>query len=160
MQPMQRASLADELSGLDRDYKMAVDYGNLVVTLKNLESQHDNLARLSPDYPSFIHEGMAESVIQRFEICYDTVWKTLRRHLIVELVIDEVPNSPKPVFRIANENYLLADAGERWQLYAQTRIDTTHIYDAERAAAAVSLISIFIADAIDLYNVISGEPWQ
>ncbi len=137
-----------------------MDYRTFKTTLENLESQHDNLTNLSSDYPSFIHEGMAESVIQRFEICYDTAWKTLRRHLVEKLGIAEVPNSPKPIFRIADENFLLVDSGERWQQFAATRIETTHIYDAKRAAAALTLISTFIKDAINLYGVMSGEPWR
>ena len=43
---------------------MAIDYGNLRMSLKNLETQHRNLLDLSPDYPAFVHEGLAESAIQ------------------------------------------------------------------------------------------------
>ena len=42
-----------------------------------------------------MHEGMAESVIQRFETCYDSLWKILRRHLVEALGIAEAPNSPQ-----------------------------------------------------------------
>ena len=38
---------------------------------------------------------MAESVIRRFEICYDTLWKVLRRLLIEELGIAEIPKQPQ-----------------------------------------------------------------
>ena len=123
---------------------MTIDYSNFKLSLKNLESQHDHLLHLSPDYPSFVHEGMAESVIQRFETCYDTLWKVLRRHLIETLGIDEVSNSPRPVFRIANENHLLAAGGEQWELYVQTRIDTTHDYDREKAANAIAIMPAFL----------------
>ena len=73
---------------------MAIDYGNLRMSLKNLETQHHSLLDLSSDYPAFVHEGMAESVIQRFEICYYTLWKTLRRYLVEVLGIAEAPISP------------------------------------------------------------------
>ncbi len=86
---------------------MTIDYGDLKLSLKNLETQHEHLLHLSPDYPSFVHEGMAKSVIQRFETCYDTLWKVLRRHLVEEFGIAEIPNSPRPIFRIADENVLL-----------------------------------------------------
>ncbi len=137
---------------------MTIDYSNFKLSLKNLESQHDHLLHLSPDYPSFVHEGMAESVIQRFETCYDTLWKVLRRHLIETLGIDEVSNSPRPVFRIANENHLLAAGGEQWELYVQTRIDTTHDYDREKAANAIAIMPAFLDDAIRLYSALTGEP--
>ena len=42
---------------------MAIDYGNFRESLKNLETQYENLSHLSQDYPLFIREGMAESVI-------------------------------------------------------------------------------------------------
>ena len=108
---------------------MTIDYSNFKTSLENLETQNEHLLHLSPDYPSFVHEAMAESVIRRFEICYDTLWKVLRRHLIEELGIVEIPNSPRPIFRIADENRLLAAGVEQWELYIRTRIDTTYDYD-------------------------------
>ena len=75
---------------------MAVNYDNFKQSLKNLEIQHEHLLDLSPDFPPFVHEGMRESVIQRFETCYDTLWKTLRRHIVESLGMAEVPNSPSP----------------------------------------------------------------
>ena len=137
-----------------------IDYGNLKNSLKNLEVQHGHLLNLSPDYPSFVHEGMAESVIQRFETCYDTLWKTLRRHLIESLGIAEVPNSPRFLFRLADENSLLAAGGDQWQLYIQTRIDTTHDYDKEKAVNAIEVMPEFIGDAIELYTTMTGEDWE
>ena len=128
--------------------------------MRNLEEQYRHLGELSPELPTFIHEGMAESVIQRFEICYDTAWKALRRHLPETGPDDDAPNSPKPILRIAAENMLLADSGERWQEYADMRIHTTHIYDGAKAAAVVEAISTFIADAIELYCVMTGETWE
>ena len=118
---------------------MAIDYSNFKTSLENLETQNEHLLHLSPDYPSFVHEAMAESVIRRFEICYDTLWKVLRRHLIEELGIAEIPNSPRPIFRIADENRLLAAGVEQWELYIRTRIDTTHDYDEGKAARAIGL---------------------
>ena len=137
-----------------------IDYSNLKMSLQNLETQHENLLHLSPDYPPFVHEGMAESVIQRFEICYDTLWKTLRRYLVEALGIAEVPNSPRPVFRLADENRLLAAGGEQWELYVQTRIDTTHDYDREKAASAIGLMPEFIGDSIKLYTAMTRELWE
>ena len=139
---------------------MSVDYSNLKKSLKNLETQNEHLLHLSPDYPSFVQEGMAESVIQRFEICYDALWKILKRHLIEALGIAEVPNSPRFIFRVADENHLLAAGGDQWELYVQTRIDTTHGYDREKAANAIAVMPKFISDAIKLYGAMTGEPWE
>ena len=139
---------------------MAIDYSNFKRSLKNLEMQHEHLLHLSPDYPSFVREAMAESVIQRFEICYDALWKVLRRHLIEALGIAEIPNSPRPIFRISDENRLLAAGAEQWELYIRTRIDTTHDYDEEKAARAIGVTTEFINDAIRLYTAMTGEAWE
>ena len=139
---------------------MAIDYSNFKMSLKNLETQHAHLLRLSPDYPSFVHEAMAESVIQRFEICYDTLRKVLRRHLIETLGIVEIPNSPRPIFRIADENRLLAAGVEQWELYIRTRIDTTHDYDEGKAARAIGVMTDFIDDATRLYTAMTGDAWD
>ena len=50
--------------------------------------------------PELIREAIAESVIQRFETCYDCLWKVLKRYLIEKLGLAEVPNSPNPIFRL------------------------------------------------------------
>ena len=55
---------------------LAIDYSNFKRSLKNLETQYEHLLHLPPDYPSFVHEAMTESVIQRFEVCYDALWKS------------------------------------------------------------------------------------
>ena len=139
---------------------MAVDYSLFQRSLKNLEVQHDHLLNLSPEYPSFVHEGMAESVIQRFETCYDMLWKVLRRHLINSLGLPDVPNSPRPIFRIADQNNLLAAGGEQWERYVQTRIDTTHDYDQVKAENAIEIMPDFIGDAVGLYTELTGETWE
>ncbi|MDE2903680.1 MAG: nucleotidyltransferase substrate binding protein [Chloroflexota bacterium] len=139
---------------------MPIDYGNFRRSLKNLETQHEYLLHHTSAYPLFVQEGMAESVIQRFETCYDALWKVLRRHLVEALGIAEVPSSPRVIFRTADESQLLAAGGAQWQLYVQTRIDTTHDYDGEKAANAIALMPEFIADAIDLYSAMTGERWE
>ena len=157
---MQEAACAVPQSRSERRNQVALDYSNFKMSLNNLETQHEHMLHLSPDYPSFVHEGMAESVIQRFETCYDAMWKVVRRHLIEALGIAEVSNSPRPIFRIADENNLLAAGGEQWELYVQTRIDTTHDYDGEKAAKAIDLMPEFIGDAINLYSAMTGERWE
>ena len=137
-----------------------LDYGNLHRALKNLELQHEHLLNLPPDYPAYIQESMAESVVQRFETCYDTLWKMLRRHLVEALGIAEAPNSPRPIFRSTDENRLLAAGAEQWELYVRARIDTTHDYNREKAANAIALMPAFISDAIELYSAMTGEPWE
>ncbi len=140
---------------------MTIDYGIFRKCLKNLEAQHYNLLHHSDTLPTWMQEALVESVIQRFEVCYDALWKVLRRHLIHVLGNPEVPNSPRPIFRIAGAAGLLSSNGDRWQDYVDARVNTTHRYDEEKASQAVEVvIPRFIEDAIDLYTVLTGESWH
>lgn len=85
-----------------------IDFGNFQRSLKNLELQNENRRNLSPDLPQLLREAVDESVIQRFEVCYDTLWKSLRRHLIEEQGLPDVAWSPRPIFRLAGETGVLA----------------------------------------------------
>ena len=137
-----------------------IDYSKFRSSLKRLEEQHDNYQTLDDSEPELILEGIAESVIQRFEICYDCLWKVLKRYLIEELGVAESPNSPKPIFRLANENQLLPSPVEQWLRYADARTDTSHDYDGEKAQACLGLVPDFVYDGIRLYRRLSGEAWR
>ena len=137
-----------------------IDYSKFHLSLKRLEEQHDNHLTLDAAEPELIREGIAESVIQRFETCYDCLWKVLKRYLTEDLGIPDPPNSPKPVFRLANESRILPSPVERWLRYADARTDTSHDYDGEKARACLGLVPDFIDDSIRLYRKMSGETWH
>ena len=137
-----------------------INYDKFQLSLKRLEEQHENHRNCAPTLPELTREGVAESVIQRFEICYDCLWKVLKRYMTEELGIAETPNSPKPVLRMAHENDLLASSLDQWLQYAQARIDTTHDYGGEKAKACLELIPGFIDDAVGLYQTMAGAAWE
>ena len=140
-----------------------IDYENFRKSLKNLELQRESYRTLDATFPQLtelIREGIAESVIRRFETCYDTLWKVVKRYLVEEFGIPEVPNSPRPVFRLAHENGLLPSRVECWMGYSQARIDTSHDYSGEKAKRALEQVGSFIEDAIRLYETMSGEAWK
>ncbi|MGH8548829.1 MAG: nucleotidyltransferase substrate binding protein [Methylococcales bacterium] len=87
------------------------------------------------------------------------MWKVLKRYLMEESGIPEVPDSPKPVFRLAIENNLFSDI-QHWLKYADLRIGTSHDYCGEKARAALTTMANFIDDAIGLYQTMSGEIWE
>lgn len=97
-----------------------IDYSKLQKPLKHLALQYENYgnAQYREELSELDKEGIAESTIQRFETCYDTLWKTLKRYLAEELGIPEVPNSPKPILRLAFENQLFVSPIEQWLNYA------------------------------------------
>lgn len=137
-----------------------IDYGKFKKALVHLEMQYRNYENPNPEWPQLIREAVAESVIQRFETCYDTLWKVLKRYLREDLGIPEVPNSPKPILRLAGENELFASSTEQWLAYADARIDTAHDYSGEKAQACLEIMGDFIRDAIGLYQTMSRETWD
>lgn len=137
-----------------------IDFGKFKQSLTLLESQFYHWQTLDETLPVWLKEAVSESVIQRFETCYDCMWKVLKRYLKNELGLPDVPNSPKPLFRIANENQLLLSDVAQWLVYADSRIGTAHDYDGEKAKAALALMAAFIKDAVALYETISGEAWS
>ena len=133
-----------------------INFTKLQKSLENLRLQYDNYLR-SGGRESLMQidkEAIQESVIQRFEICYDILWKYLEKFLKESMGLVDIPNSPKPVFRLAFENKVI-DNIEDWLSYANARVDTSHDYSEEKAAFALELIEDFIKDAISLYDTIS-----
>ena len=137
-----------------------IDCSKLNMSLSQLQAQFENYESLDASLPKLIQEAVAESVIQRFETCWDCLWKVLKRYLNEELGLPEIPNSPKPILRLANENNLLAADIDRWLSYASARIDTAHDYSGEKAQQALKQMGTFVSDAIALYQTMSGEPWE
>ncbi len=137
-----------------------IEYNKFQKSLSHLKVQNENYLTLDESLPELIQEAVAESVIQRFETCYDCMWKVLKRYLSDELGLPDVPNSPKPVFKLANENGLFSSPVERWLDYANVRIATSYDYSGEKAQVALKKMNDFVVDAIDLYQTLSSEKWQ
>ena len=84
----------------------------------------------------------------------------LKRYLIEEIGLAEVPNSPKPLWKLAGQNNLLAAPVEQWLKYADARTDTAHDYSGEKAEETLALMGDFIDDAIGLYQTMTGTTWE
>jgi len=139
-----------------------IDYDKFEKSLKHLQLQYNNYKTLDDreDLGPLEKEAIAESVIQRFEFCYDSLWKVLKRYLIEELGIADMPNSPKPIFHFAFENKLFNSDIKQWLAYADARTDTSHDYSENKAAKALLLMGDFIEDAVDLYITMSGKIFE
>jgi len=138
-----------------------IEYGTLYKALRNLVLQHENY--LSLDNRSTLlpidREAVAESVIQRFEIAFDCLWKTLKRYLKEDLGLADLRASPKPLFRLANENRLINDKINQWLRYADLRNTTTHEYSEKKINIVLSEMQGFITDALGLYETMSTNKW-
>ncbi|NCC51127.1 MAG: nucleotidyltransferase [Spartobacteria bacterium] len=137
-----------------------IDYTKFKDSLKHLELQFENYKTLDESLPELMQEAVVESVIQRFEVCFDTLWKTLKRYMGEDLGLADLPNSPKPLLRIANENKLFAATLEDWIAYADARTNTSHDYSHEKAQETLGVIEPFIDDAIGLYQTMTGTTWE
>ena len=139
-----------------------IDYDKLQKALKHLELQYANhqQAQSRPELTEIDREAIAGSVIQRFETCYDTLWKDLKRYLIEEIGLPDVPNSPKPLWRLAGQNNLFASSVEQWLKYADARTSTAHDYSGKKAEETLTFMGDFIDDAIGLYQTLSGTTWE
>lgn len=72
------------------------------------------------------------------------------------LGLPSVPNSPKPIFRMANENQLLAGKIENWLEYAQIRVsDKVYLYDQDKCQYALKIIGSLIRDLKQLKEKLS-----
>ena len=138
-----------------------IDYSKFKKSLLQLQKQFANLQSLEQrqGLSPLDQEAIAESVIQRFETCYDCSWKILKRHLNEKLGLPDLPNSPKPIFRIAADNQLLINSDAQWLIYAEARVQTAHDYDGLKAASTLALMPAFLGDAVALYQTLTGESW-
>ena len=118
-----------------------IQYDKFTSSLKHLELQYNNYQQLPNDLEEIMKEAVAESVIKRFETCYDCMWKVLKRYLTEELGLPEIPNSPKPILRIANENSVLPSDITLWLSYADARIGISHDYSGTKALDALNLMN-------------------
>ena len=72
----------------------------------------------------------------------------------------DVPNSPKPLWKLAGQNNLLAARVEQWLQYADARTSTAHDYSGKKAEETLALMGDFIDDAIGLYQTMTGTTWE
>ncbi len=137
-----------------------IEYDKLKKLLKQLELQFENYQTLDDSLPVLIKEAVAESVIQRFETCWDCLWKILKRYLVEEIGLPSVPNGPNPILRLANENDILPTPIEVWLKYAKTRVGTSHDYSGEKAQEALLIMGAYISDSIKLYEIMNIKDWK
>lgn len=113
------------------------------------------VARLSDACAQPSNEFMRDSVIQRFEFCWELAWKTLR--LWLEYLGVEATN-PRDVFREALQNSLIQD-GNAWSELQRMRNLTSHTYDEKLAEQVYQFIR---ANGLPLFEqlAITVSTWQ
>ena len=135
-----------------------LEYEKLAQSLERLKDQYEFFQSNEADFSGLVEEAMKESIIKRFDICFDTLWKHLKIFTPEEAGLHTMPNSPLAIFRIAHESGVI-DQGmqERLVGYNKVRGEAAHDYSLEKADAALGAVGDFIADATELYEQMTEE---
>lgn len=81
---------------------------------------------------SILIEATEDSCIQRFEYCFDSFWKFLKRYLEAYYSLEKI-NSPRGVFESCVKQRLCSEEqGEQLIIMLEDRNITTHTYDADK----------------------------
>ena len=121
------------------------NYEKLVKSLERLKEQYENYTN-EKKRSILDEEGVKESVIRRFEICNDTLWKHLKKYLTDKENLANIPNSPNGIFRTAyKEKFINEKMFERLINYNSLRCIAT--YDLEKVKLSLNKIGDFIQDA-------------
>ena len=128
----------------------AIDYSMLRVVVQHLNAQWENYATCDsrPELSPLDRDAIRESVIQRFEVAYDVLWKAIKRYMQYTLGLPAPPNSPKPILRLAYENGILSADITFWLKVADARVATSHDYSSAKADACIELLPTFL-DALE-----------
>ena len=106
-----------------------IDYEKFQMSLKHLEVQFENYRTLGDDQPDLIQEAVAESVIQRFETCWDCLWKLM--NVLEKNRLTEVGQWPNP-FALGRLRTNLLKLWRNWLRYAKERRGGGHLARLQR----------------------------
>ena len=137
------------------------DYNKFKKSLARLEERHNDYLEAQNRMELLLSdkESIQESCIQRFEVYLDTSWKHLRKYMIEEMGLVDIPSSPNPIFKKAASSLITFDA-ELWIEFNKKRGDTSHDYCGDKADGTFEIIPDFIKEAINLYEIMSGVKWR
>lgn len=135
------------------------NYKKFKNSLSRLEKRYNEYLNEQNSLPEHLIEAMKESCIQRFEVCFDTSWKHLKKYMAEEQGIIDVANSPNAVFKQAFASKAIEDV-ELWIKFNKKRGDTTHDYSGDKADETFMIIDKFIKEAIKLYETMTDEIWK
>lgn len=110
------------------------------ISIKSLISTRNFLARIIQDAESDYEKAGA---IQAFEVCYELAKNTIRKVLLLRA--QEVPITPKEVFRLAGLEGLISDS-EVWFEFAKKRNKSSHTYNGEVAEEILLSLPGFLCE--------------
>ena len=135
------------------------NYEKLEKSLGELKEQYEIFLTLDEQDLSEVNKkAVKNSAMKCFEICYDSLWKHIKRYLKEQNGLVELKNSPIPLFRNAHENLLLdKEMHKRLVQYNKIRNDAAQYCSIEKAMAALDKVGDFIQDATEIYETMTQE---
>ena len=97
--------------------------------------------------PEFILAA-EDSTIQRFEYCYETFWKFLKRYLELVHHVDDVHSSRKVFYASVKAEICTPDEGDVFLDMVDDRNETSHAYSVEASRLILSDIPRYYAAMI------------
>ena len=117
----------------------------IIIYMSKFDNKYDNfkkaVAKLSiiVEQMDIDDDIVRDSLIQRFEFCYELAWKTLKEYLQYNGLTLE--SMPRPVFKVAYENNII-NHENIWLEMIKDRNIASHEYSEER----IKLVAINIRD--------------
>ena len=138
---------------------ISIDYSKLKLAVHHLKAQWENYATCDsrPELSHLDRDAIRESVIQRFEVAYDVLWKAIKRYLMFTLGLPDIPNSPKPILRLAYENGILSADISFWLKVADARVATSHDYSSAKADACIELLPTFLDALVPMVALLENS---
>ena len=135
-----------------------IDYDRLGMSLGELKAQYGSFLTLDEQNLSAVNRrAVKNSVIKCFEICYDALWKHIKKYL-KENGLVELENSPIPIFRRAHEDLLIdKETHRRLVEYNKIRGNAAHDYSIEKAMQALDKVGGFIEDCTAIYEKMANR---
>ena len=95
-----------------------------------------------------------DSIIQRFEYCYDSFWKVFKKYLELRYALEDI-NSPKKVFRSCVKLQLFSESeGEILINMADDRNETCHTYDLEKVRIILADVPLYYQTMVSVLQVL------
>lgn len=108
----------------------------------NYEKAVTRLREVLEEYGNHTHESsmktmLRDSVIQRFEICYELAWKAIKEFMVEEGF--QVESFPKAILKAAYQNQIIHEE-ETWLNMIKDRNIASHEYNEEYIVEVVERI--------------------
>lgn len=139
--------LKDSLITLNKALKTLDSALKLIITIK--ESSHSDELILA----------CQDSIVQRFEYCYESFWKFLKLHFeTIHEIETEMVKSPKNVFRMCTHLKICTEAeGEILIKMANARNATSHMYSLTEVYAILPSVPEYYTTMIKIIEKLELE---